>query len=108
MRKPTKLPSASHHRLFGSCGSVACHAGVIESSLLAKLPVVGGLDGARMLLRTLHASLTTWEVDAGAWKLLGYNDGAHHLGAGGIGGATAAASDSGRSWMTLGTGAASG
>jgi len=86
---------------------VACHAGVVESSLLAKLPVVGGLEGARMLLRTLHASLTTWEVDAGAWKLLGYNDGAHHLGAGGIGGATAAASASGRSWMTLGTGAAS-
>ena len=42
---------------------VACHAGVVEASLLAKLPVVGGLDGARMKLRTQHASLTTWEVD---------------------------------------------
>ena len=83
---------------------VACHAGVIESSLLAKLPVVGGLDGARMKLRTLHASLTTWEVDAGAWKLIGFNDGAHHLGAEGIGGGTATPTRSGRSWMTLGTG----
>ena len=27
---------------------VACHAGVIEASLLAKLPVAGGLDGARL------------------------------------------------------------
>ena len=43
---------------------VACHAGVVEASLLAKLPVVGGLDGARMKLRTQHASLTTWEVEA--------------------------------------------
>ena len=58
---------------------VACHAGVVESSLLAKLPVVGGLEGARMQLRTLHASLTTWEVDPSGWRLLGYNDGAHHL-----------------------------
>jgi broad specificity phosphatase PhoE len=58
---------------------VACHAGVVESSLLAKLPVAGGLTGARMQLRTLHASLTTWEVDPGGWRLLGYNDGSHHL-----------------------------
>ncbi len=43
---------------------VACHAGVIEASLLAKVPVAGGLDGARLQLRTQHASLTTWEVDA--------------------------------------------
>ena len=58
---------------------VACHAGVIEASLLAKMPVVGGLDGARLKLATHHASLTTWEVDQGRWRLLGYNDGAHHL-----------------------------
>jgi probable phosphoglycerate mutase len=86
---------------------VACHAGVIESSLLAKLPVVGGLTGARMKLRTQHASLTTWEVDAGQWKLVGYNDGAHHLGTEGVGGGTVTTSASGRSWMTLGIGAAS-
>ncbi len=53
---------------------VACHAGVIEASLLAKLPVAGGLEGARLQLRTEHASMTTWEVDAGRWRLLGYND----------------------------------
>jgi broad specificity phosphatase PhoE len=53
---------------------VACHAGVIEASLLAKLPVAGGLDGARLQLRTNHASMTTWEVDGGAWRLLAYND----------------------------------
>jgi len=83
---------------------VACHAGVIESSLLAKLPVVDGLTGARMKLRTVHASLTTWEVENGKWKLMGYNDGAHHLGTDGVGGGTAPTTASGRSWMTLGTG----
>ncbi len=56
---------------------VACHAGVIEASLLAKVPVAGGLDGARLELRTRHASLTTWEVDDGRWRLLGYNDASH-------------------------------
>ena len=59
---------------------VACHAGVIEASLLAKVPVAGGLDGARLQLRTRHASLTTWEVDDGRWHLLGYNDAAHLAG----------------------------
>ncbi|MGB7052798.1 MAG: histidine phosphatase family protein, partial [Acidimicrobiales bacterium] len=53
---------------------VACHAGVIEASLLAKLPVEGGTDGARLRLRTLHASMTTWEVEDGRWSLFGYND----------------------------------
>jgi broad specificity phosphatase PhoE len=55
----------------------ACHAGVIESSMLAKIPVAGGLDGARLQLRTTHASLTTWAIEAGRWTLLGYNDAAH-------------------------------
>jgi probable phosphoglycerate mutase len=58
---------------------VACHAGVIESSLLAKMPVVGGLEGARLQLRTTHASMTTWEVDAGRWRLAAYNDAAHQV-----------------------------
>lgn len=83
---------------------VACHAGVIESSLLAKTPVVGGLEGARLQLRTQHASLTTWEVDGGRWTLIGYNDGAHHLGSEGTGGHAVGTSASGRSWMVLGTG----
>jgi broad specificity phosphatase PhoE len=69
-------------RHVGELVVVACHAGVIESSLLAKLPVAGGLDGARLQLRTEHASLTTWEVDAEGWRLLGYNDGVHHLATG--------------------------
>lgn len=56
---------------------MACHAGVVEASLLAKVPVAGGLEGARLQLRTHHASLTTWEIDAGRWHLLGYNDAAH-------------------------------
>lgn len=58
---------------------VACHAGVIEASLLALLPVAGGRQGARLQLRTQHASLTSWEVDEGRWRLLGYNDAAHLL-----------------------------
>ncbi|HEY1987916.1 MAG TPA: histidine phosphatase family protein [Acidimicrobiales bacterium] len=56
---------------------VACHAGVIEASLLSMLPLVGGRAGARLQLRTQHASLTTWEVDGGRWRLLGYNDASH-------------------------------
>ena len=83
---------------------VACHAGVVEASLLAKTPVVDGLDGARMQLRTQHASLTTWEVDADRWKLIGYNDGAHHLGTEGVGGSVEGVTASGRSWMSVGTG----
>jgi hypothetical protein len=50
---------------------------VIEASMLAKVPVAGGLEGARLQLRTHHASLTTWEIDEGRWRLLGYNDAAH-------------------------------
>ena len=63
---------AGTHR--GQVVVVACHAGVIEASLLAKLPVVGGLAGARLQLRTEHASMTTWEIDEERWRLLGYND----------------------------------
>ena len=87
---------------------VACHAGVIESSLLlARLPVVGDMTGARMKLRTQHASLTTWEVDAGQWKLVDYNDGAHHLGVNGVGYGTGPTTASGNSWMSMGSGAGS-
>ena len=52
----------------------ACHAGVVEASLLAKLPVEGGVAGARLGLQTRHASMTTWEIHGGRWHLLGYND----------------------------------
>ncbi len=83
---------------------IACHAGVVEASLLAKLPIIGGLEGARLQLRTQHASLTTWEVDGTRWKLLGYNDGAHHLGSEGVGGNTEPEGSSGRSWMAVGSG----
>lgn len=58
---------------------VACHAGVVEASLLALLPVAGGRQGARLQLRTQHASLTSWEIERGRWRLLGYNDAVHHL-----------------------------
>jgi probable phosphoglycerate mutase len=74
---------AARHR--GQLVVVACHAGVIEASLLAKAPVAGGLEGARLQLRTRHASLTTWEVDSGHWRLLAYND-ASHLGVSDIAG----------------------
>ncbi len=65
-------------RHAGQLVVVACHAGVVEASLLAKLPVAGGLTGARLQLRTQHASMTTWEVDGGRWRLLAFNDAAHH------------------------------
>jgi probable phosphoglycerate mutase len=67
-------------RHSGQLVVVACHAGVIEASLLAKVPVAGGLEGARLQLRTHHASLTTWEIDEGRWRLLAYNDAAHLAG----------------------------
>ena len=67
-------------RHIGQTVVVACHAGVIEASLLAKVPVAGGLEGARLKLRTRHASLNTWEVDGEGWRLLAYNDGTHLAG----------------------------
>ena len=56
---------------------VACHAGVIEASMLGMLPITAGREGARLQLRTHHASLTTWEVEGERWRLLGYNDATH-------------------------------
>lgn len=47
--------------------------------MLSMLPLVGGRAGARLQLRTLHASLTTWEVEQGRWRLLSYNDASHLL-----------------------------
>jgi probable phosphoglycerate mutase len=73
-------------RHVGGLVVAACHAGVVEASLLALLPVDGGRSGARLRLRTLHASMTTWERDADQWRLLGYNDATHLVGAGGAGG----------------------
>jgi probable phosphoglycerate mutase len=68
---------ADRHR--GQLVVVACHAGVIEASLLGLLPVAGGRQGTRLQLRTQHASMTSWEIDDGRWRLLGYNDAAHLL-----------------------------
>ena len=56
---------------------VACHAGVIEASMLGMMTVEGRWEGARLQLRTHHSSLTTWEVDHNRWRLLGYNDAVH-------------------------------
>jgi len=86
-------------RHWGGLVVVACHAGVVEASLLAKLPVAGGLSGARLQLRTGHASMTTWEIDRGRWRLIRYNDAAHRVaageGRGGSGWSPAAASTAG-------------
>jgi probable phosphoglycerate mutase len=49
---------------------VACHAGVIESTMVRFLPV----DRSRLGLRTAHASLTAWERDGDRWLLERYND----------------------------------
>ncbi len=68
---------ADRHR--GQLVVMACHAGVIEASLLSKLPVAGGIGGARLHLATAHASMTTWETGLGGWRLLGYNDSARLL-----------------------------
>lgn len=67
---------------------VACHAGVIEATMLAFMPV----DQSRRhrnLLRTTHASLTEWEHCDGQWLLRRYNDATP------VGGPTATASEAG-------------
>lgn len=51
---------------------MACHAGVIEATLLRFLPV--GPRTVRLGLRTEHASLTVWERSEGRWLLQRYND----------------------------------
>src|SRR5687767_8066016 len=39
MRKPTNLPSASHHLLLGNWGSVSCHFGVQRRRMLGSIPL---------------------------------------------------------------------
>jgi len=53
---------------------VVCHAGVIEASLIAFVPVA---PARRLKLRTEHTALTEWEWSADGWRLLRYNDAAH-------------------------------
>ncbi len=66
---------AAAHR--GGQVVVVCHAGVIEASMLAFLPVAP--DRGRLGLPTEHTSLTEWSIDAGGgpWRLVRYNDAAH-------------------------------
>lgn len=57
------------------CGGtvvVACHAGVIEASMLRFLPV--STATVRLGLRTEHASITEWEHVGDRWLLHRYND----------------------------------
>ncbi len=54
---------------------LVCHAGVIESTLLAFLPLAPG--SGRLRLPTEHTSLTEWERADGGWRLVRYNDAAH-------------------------------
>jgi broad specificity phosphatase PhoE len=56
---------------------MVCHAGVIESTLLAFLPVAA--ERTRLGLATEHTSLTEWELGDKCWRLLRYNDAAHLL-----------------------------
>ncbi len=67
----TRLADA--HR--GELVVLVCHAGVIESTLLAFLPVAA--DRGRLRLPTEHTSLTEWELGEGAWRLVRYNDAGH-------------------------------
>jgi 2,3-bisphosphoglycerate-dependent phosphoglycerate mutase len=62
---------AEQHR--GELVVVACHAGVIEATMLEFLPI----DRHRTFrgwLRTDHASMTQWELDGERWLLRRYND----------------------------------
>jgi broad specificity phosphatase PhoE len=64
---------AEAHR--GELVVIVCHAGVIESTLLALLPVAAGRG--RLRLPTEHTSLTEWEMAEEDWRLVRYNDAAH-------------------------------
>ncbi len=62
-------------RIVASSTVLVCHAGVIESTMLAFLPVAAGRG--RLGLATEHTSLTEWEQGEEGWRLLRYNDAAH-------------------------------
>ncbi|MGD0379337.1 MAG: histidine phosphatase family protein [Acidimicrobiales bacterium] len=64
---------AGAHR--GERTVIVCHAGVIESTMLAFLPVAPGRS--RLGLPTEHTSLTEWEMTEDGWRLVRYNDAAH-------------------------------
>jgi broad specificity phosphatase PhoE len=64
--------AGAHH---GQLVVVVCHAGVIESTLLAFLPVAA--ERRRLGLPTEHTSLTEWEFGERGWRLVRYNDAAH-------------------------------
>ncbi len=51
----------------------ACHAGVVEATMLRFLPFGAG-GPVRLRLRTEHASMTEWERFEGTWLLRRYND----------------------------------
>jgi probable phosphoglycerate mutase len=57
----------------GATVVAACHAGVIEATVLRWLAP----GRARLGLRTRHASLTEWERVGNTWRLVRYNDAAH-------------------------------
>jgi probable phosphoglycerate mutase len=59
----------------GRLAVVVCHAGVIEATLLAFLPVAA--HRGRLGLPTQHTSLTEWELGPHGWRLVRYNDAAH-------------------------------
>lgn len=64
---------AERHR--GEMAVVACHAGVIDASLIRLLGL--SARGGRLDFRTGYASLTEWSAAEGSWRLARYNDAAH-------------------------------
>ena len=57
---------------------VACHGGVVAASMIARLGVP--VTKPVWELEVDNASLTEWEVAAGRWRLVRYNDFAHVAG----------------------------
>src|SRR5688572_3963166 len=62
-------------RHVGETIVVACHGGVIDTSLLQLLGMGGGYVPARFV--TENSSLTEWTRNRGRWRLVRYNDAAH-------------------------------
>jgi broad specificity phosphatase PhoE len=55
---------------------IACHGGVIIGSMLTGLGLPP-VDGEHFRIGPENTSLTEWQVDDDAWRLIRYNDHAH-------------------------------
>ena len=74
----TRVIDALHDltdRHAGETIVVACHGGIVDTSMLQLLGMDGGYVPSRFV--TENASMTEWTRRRDRWRLVRYNDGAH-------------------------------